>query len=261
MNVVTNILIAAAIIGGIYAAATVLIHFKVKAKVKAHPLTYNVDIPDACYSEEARHVTPGGIVVRSYVAVPESDLQLIENGNTHTFRNARHYNPSWPDVDLSTVQVFLVPPMTHNVETDPGSPALLVKFLDAAGNIVPIQSAGTCIGVSGGLLGTVDPRYPSTVIPYEPGETDLHAFYFEESNRNEREHVEEWLFNRAMFFTYAIVGDVHPHFPDWIVGLLGKVIAKEFPMKPCTFPQKNLKVYFDLTPEQRAGVRDIGPSK
>jgi hypothetical protein len=259
MNNWTTFAIVVALAAVFYGLYRLLKHVKVAAKVKSHPLTYNVEIPDACFTDEAFHKTPDEITVRSYVPVPAGDLQLIEDGIKHTIRNARHYNPSWPDVDLRTVQVFLVPPDTHNVETDPGSPALLVKYLDLAGNIQTAQSAGTCIGVAGGMLGTEDTRYPSTVIPYEPGETDLHAVYFEESNRNEREHIEEWLFNRAMFFTYAIVGDVHPHFPDWVVGLLGKVISKEMPLTPCSFPQKNLKVYFQLTAEQRAGVRDIRP--
>jgi membrane protein required for beta-lactamase induction len=83
-----------------------------------------------------------------------------------------------------------------------------------------VQSAGTCIGVDGSMFiphkGPVtDPRYPSEVLPYEDGELPAHAQYLEESARNESEHLAEWMNNKTMFHSFAIVGDIHPHFEDW----------------------------------------------
>jgi hypothetical protein len=83
-----------------------------------------------------------------------------------------------------------------------------------------VQSAGTCIGVDGAIFiphkGPVqDPRYSSIILPEQSAENWQYLNYLEESARNESEHVAEWHNNRQMFATFAIVGDVHPHFEDW----------------------------------------------
>jgi hypothetical protein len=51
-------------------------------------------------------------------------------------------------------------------------------------------------------------------MPYEPGEENDHLVYIEETARNESEHLAEWSNDKTMFYSFAIVGDVHPHFPD-----------------------------------------------
>lgn len=215
MNTWVIFVIVCAAIGGLI---WFLLRQKKKAKSK-YVLTYSVDIPYEKLIEQP-FFTPGGITVRSYIPVPDSDLELIERGVRHTITNARHYNPSWPEPNLRDIQFFLIPPHTHNVETDSGSPALIVKYLTMAGTVGTEQTAGTCIGVDGAMFmpgkGPVqDPRYPSVVLAYEEGETKEHASYFEESARNEFEHLDEWTNNREMFKSFAIVGDRHPHFEDW----------------------------------------------
>jgi hypothetical protein len=187
---------------------------KAAKKAKQFPQILSVDIPAICYEPESNHHTPGGVVVRSYIPVGPEVLQLIENGIAHTLRNTASQN--WANFrNLSDFQVFLVPPATHNVEDDPGSPALLVKSLDPNGvDIRTTQAAGTCMGVPGGILRGDDVRYPSIILPYEDSELPAHAQYFEESARNEAEHIVMWANNRAMFFNYVGANDQHPIFPD-----------------------------------------------
>ncbi len=194
-----------------------LMRCKAKAKAIARPLTFSVDIPASVYDATAFALTPNGITTRSTSPVPPEALAAIDRGFTHTAINSKHYNPDWvTGYDPTQAQVFLIPKMATNVETDPGSPALLVKFLDAGGNIESIQSAGTCIGVAGAALwGVTDPRVPSIIICEQSDTNWSHLPYLEEAVRNEFEHIFEWLNNKAMFQTFAIVGDVHPHFPDW----------------------------------------------
>lgn len=176
-----------------------------------HPLTYSVEIPPECYDNNQQ--TANGVTVRPYALVSPEALQLIENGIAHTIRNTANQN--WSQFrNLSDFQVFLVPPMTHNVETDPGSPALMVKYLDAGGNIGQVQAAGTCIGVSGSILGLADPRYPSIILPFEASQLPAHASYLEESARNEAEHIVMWANNKNMYFNYTGANDQHPIFPD-----------------------------------------------
>jgi hypothetical protein len=178
--------------------------------------------PECLYDESSFHLTPGGVTVRSCVPVPDEALAAIERGIAHQIRNSSHYNPNWTGArSLSEYQVFLIPEMAVNRETDPGSPALLVRYLTQNSSLSdPVQTAGTVIGVDGAMFvvgkGPVaDPRYSSEVLPEQSQENWTHLAYLEESSRNESEHKAEWDNNRAMFRTYAIVGDVHPHFPDW----------------------------------------------
>jgi hypothetical protein len=190
-------------------------------------LVYNTDRPsptgadDCLYQAGSLHKTPGGVFVNACVDVPPDALAAIERGIAHQIRNSSHYNPAWPAFrKLNEYQVFLVPPTAHNVETAPGSPALLVKYQDESGNVLSIQSAGTCIGVDGAIFGRNiglqhDGRYPSIVLPEQSAEQWKYLNYLEESARNESEHIAEWNNDKAMFYSFAITGDVHPHFPDW----------------------------------------------
>jgi hypothetical protein len=194
-------------------------------------LTYNIDrpnpMPDAAhpeclYDESSFRLTPGGVTVRSCVDVPAEALAAIERGIAHQIRNSSHYNPDWVGArNLWEYQVFLVPQMAVNQETDPGSPALLVKYLTVNSTVGgPIQTAGTCIGVDGSIFvpgtGPIgDSRFPSEILAEQSQQNWSHLAYLEEASRNESEHRAEWDNNKAMFRTFAIVGDVHPHFEDW----------------------------------------------
>lgn len=192
-----------------------MIRRKRAKKVAERPLTYSVDIPDACTEPEGFHQSLGGITVRSYLPVSDEALARIEAGIAHTVRNTLNlWGTGTPFSNLTEWQVFLVPPATHNVETDPGSPALLVKYLDAGGNVQTSQAAGTCMGVDGGILGRSDGRYPSIILPYEESELPDHANYLEESARNEAEHIRMWANNKAMYANYTGANDQHPIFPD-----------------------------------------------
>jgi hypothetical protein len=195
-------------------------------------LTYNIDrpnpTPDAAhpeclYDDSSFRLTPGGVTVRSCVDVPAEALAAIERGIAHQIRNSSHYNPDWVGArNLWEYQVFLVPEMAINHDPGyPNTPALLVKFLTVNSTVGgPIQTAGTCIGVDGSIFvpgtGPVgDSRFPSEVIAEQSKENWQYLSYLEEASRNESEHRAEWDNNKAMFRTYAIVGDVHPHFEDW----------------------------------------------
>jgi hypothetical protein len=210
MSWIFFVIICAAIGGFVF----FLLRKKKQSVAAKHPLVYNVDIPmdqllDAVF-------TPAGITVRSTVPVPAEALDAIDRGFAHTITNSRHYNPSWTEgADPAKAQVYLIPKMTTNVETDPGSPALLVRMLDSGRVIETIQAAGTNIGVPGSLLYGDDPRYPSIVVCEQSDTNWAHLAYLEESVRNEFEHNQEWLNDKTMFYSFAIAGDVHPHFPDW----------------------------------------------
>lgn len=178
----------------------------------------SIVIPDACSDDANRYFTrpdQKGVTVRSFGPVPtEQALQLIDSGIAHTLRNTENQN--WTNFrTIEEFEVFLVPPATHNVETDPGSPAILVRQLDPNGvDVRETQAAGTCIGVEGGVLGKTDTRYPAIVLPYEDTELPAHAVYLEESARNEAEHIVMWVNNKNMFFNYVGANDQHPIFPD-----------------------------------------------
>jgi hypothetical protein len=212
MNWIAPILV----FGGLAALVYVLLYLKKKNLQKKHPLIYNVDIPfdrliDPYFS------TANGVTVRSVVPVPAEALQAIENGIAHQIRNTQRAKPEWTGFrNLSEYQVFLIDPHTHNVETEPGSPALLVKALNPNGvDVFTVQSAGTCIGVAGGILGGADdPRYPSIVLPHQAQEDWRFLNYLEESARFESEHIAEWGNDKQYFYSFANTGDVHPHWPD-----------------------------------------------
>lgn len=224
MNLVITIFIAGLFVGLGY----FLLRYQAKRRGKQHPAVLNVVLPDSNYKEENYYNSHGrelndGVTVRTYdddngvrVDVPQVVLDAIEEGIAHQIRNSSAARPSWTQFrNIKDYEVYLVKPHTHNVETDPGSPALLVNYSDAAGNQLKLQSAGTCIGVGGAVLfGGTDTRYPAIVMPYEPGEEVEHLTYIRETARNESEHLAEWMNDRQMFASFAIVGDVHPHFPD-----------------------------------------------
>jgi hypothetical protein len=188
-------------------------------------IVYSTDRPhpttDCVYDEGSFRLTPGGVTLRSCVDVPLDAQQAIDRGVAHQIRNSSHYNPGWTAVrTLPEYQFFFVPPTAHNQVNDPGSPALMVRYLTMSSTVGVIQSAGTCLGVDGTMFipgkGPVqDPRYASPILPEQSVERWQYLNYLEESARNESEHIAEWFNNRDMFKTFAIVGDIHPHFEDW----------------------------------------------
>jgi hypothetical protein len=208
-----NIAIVIAFIGAVVGVAYLLKMYKGKRRAKQNPLTYSVDIPESCYDNGV--VMDSGLIIRPYIPVSVDAQLLIEAGIAHTIRNTLGlWGIGTPFSNLAEWQVFLVPPDTHNVETDPGSPALLVKALDPSGNLYQVQAAGTCMGVDGGLLGLQDPRTPAIILPYEESQLPAHAVYLEESARNEAEHIRMWANNKSMYFNYTGANDQHPIFED-----------------------------------------------
>jgi hypothetical protein len=224
-----NIILPIVVLALVFGFAWFLERRKAKEKAKKHPLTYNVDIPFDKLLEFPQF-TKNGITVRSTVVVPDEALDAIDRGFSHTITNSRHYNPSWDKGGSPTTdaQVFLIPKMVTNVETDPGSPAILVRYLDPNGvDIRTAQSAGTNIGVDGAILGGIaDTRWPSVVACSQEDTDWAHIPYLEETIRNEFEHNQEWWNDKGMFFSFGIVGDVHPHFPDWVTGLVSQIKRK-----------------------------------
>ncbi len=146
------------------------------------------------------YVTPRGIKVKSTATVPEKALTLIDSGiENQIVRHSARY-PSWAlGKEHVEYSVLFIEPMATNVETEPGSPALLVKG---------IQTAGTCIGERPASMPLVH-----IVLPNQ-GDTDWrYEDYLMFSAWYESEHIRESMNDWDVFYEFVGAGDVHPHVP------------------------------------------------
>lgn len=158
--------------------------------------------------------TPQGCKVRGVVDLPAAFLAFVDTGIQNQIDRYNVHYPTWENYKkISDYNILVVDPMATNVETDPGSPALLVHGY---------QSAGTCIGVNPYDNGKPHPawqfwkravRVPWIVVPHQADSNWSHGDYFMNTIHNESEHVREATNDREVFMSYAITGDVHPHVP------------------------------------------------
>lgn len=144
--------------------------------------------------------SPGGVWVIADVPVPSEALTAIDEGIALQIERSSFYNPTWVNKrHLSDYKVMFVDPMATNVETDPGSPALIVHG---------IQTAGTVVGVGGDGC-----NVNFILIPHQAASNWTHIDYLKQTARNESEHDAEWANDPVIFRSFAISGDVHPHWP------------------------------------------------
>lgn len=145
------------------------------------------------------YTTPEGARVRSTVPVPDVALNAVDNGIRNQIVRHNRKFPHWNNYrSISDYDVLFVEPTAHNVETEPGSPAILVRGT---------QSAGSAIGL--------EPRSaadrPYMVIPHQEAEGWRFINYLMRTAWNESEHVREAVNDYGVFLHYAHTGDIHPH--------------------------------------------------
>lgn len=145
--------------------------------------------------------TPGGVSVSSVTNyVPDAALEAIDEGIRNQIERISAAHPEWAArANLVDYRVMFINPMAENVETDPGSPALIVYG---------IQSAGTCVGIGGDGF-TLD----FIVLPHQVDTSWAHIDYLMHSAWYESEHIREWFNDTAVFNSFLGTGDIHPHFP------------------------------------------------
>jgi hypothetical protein len=180
--------------------------FRFRKKKLKPSANHPVPIPERFNHQYTR--PDGGHVVSMYPIPAEIRTEVmgrIVSGLQRTIDAARAVYPSWQnytrtqDFDI----VHLIEPMATNQD---GSPALMVRGV--------YQSAGTVLNVHlpGGMWGGP----PYLILPDQghPSYSWGYLDYFESSVRHEAEHAIEWMNDKAVFYSKAGGGDIHPHFPE-----------------------------------------------
>ena len=172
-------------------------HFRNEKDLKLRKDLDSLGIPKHKALFKHDYVSPGGVVIRSTVPVPDSAMAQIENGISRTIdRHSRHY-PHWTKAKkLSDYAVLFVDPMATNVINEPGSPAILVRG---------VQAAGTCIGV----WQFAAAERPYMVIPHQQETSWRYAEYLNNTAAHEGEHLIEFANDFAVFSEWA-ANDIHP---------------------------------------------------
>lgn len=200
MNPTTQWVLAVILAIGIVVAAVLY------RKFHKRPLPNPVDVFGVPLPETfpINATTPGGIRVASVVPVPDSVLPLLDEGITNQLDRINAAKPEWANYkNLSDYIVLFIEPMATNKETDPGSPAIIVK-----NGLSYTQAAGTCVG-----LGNQGTGAPMIVLPHQEATNWSHTDYLMHSVWNESEHVREWTNDQTVFWSFTNAGDIHPHFP------------------------------------------------
>lgn len=154
-----------------------------------------IEIPNLPY----QFTTPRGVRVRSTVPVPDSALSTIDAGIMRQLVRASAAHPDWSSYAvLSDYDVMFIDPQATNQINYPGSPAIVVHG---------IQAAGTCIGLGDGYI------KPTIVLPHQAASGWTFMEYLAESARNESEHVRLWNNDLQLFGFYTGTNDIHPIFP------------------------------------------------
>lgn len=150
---------------------------------------------------------PGYPPVYANVDVPQAALDAIRDGVAKQIRLSSAKFPLWVAVrHPDDYQIFLIDPQATNVETDPGSPALIVHPPNGIGSI---QACGTVIGVGNDHNG-----FPTLVMPHQVDSNWTHLPYLSSCSRNESEHLAGWANDQAWFWSWYGPNDVHPEWPD-----------------------------------------------
>lgn len=153
-----------------------------------------------CYFKH-RYVSRNGVRIVSTVPVPTDAMDLVENGIMEQIRRHSAAHPAWDKFKkLSDYAVVFIDPMGVSEVSLPGAPTL---------EVMGIQTAGTCIGVSD------RPRadQPTIVLPHQADSDWQFENYLMRSAWHESEHVREYANDRGEFLRYIGAGDVHPHIP------------------------------------------------
>lgn len=162
-----------------------------------------VGLPAHIAKWKYEYETPNGVRIRSTVPVPIEIRVEIEEGIAAQINRYNEVFPDWAKhTDIEDYDVLFVDP---NAETEDGKPALLVSGGVGRG---PVKTAGTVIGVQ---PWSILPR-PYIVLPHQKAHGWEYPDYLRDSVRNESEHVREWVNDKNVFYRFATVGDVHPHF-------------------------------------------------
>lgn len=161
-----------------------------------------VGLPAHIAKWKYEYTRPGGGKVRSTVYVPVVALQDVTDGINEQIIRYNAVYPEWVNyTDAADYDVLFVDP---NAETIDGKPALLVSGGLGRGRI---KTAGTVIGVQ---PYSILPR-PYIVLPHQEKSGWVYRDYLKHAAWFESEHVREWMNDRTVFYSFATVGDVHPH--------------------------------------------------
>lgn len=144
-------------------------------------------------------ISPSGVWVIADVPVPQEALDDIDTGITNQLIRTRLAEPSWTEKNnFSDYHLMFVEPMATNQETEPGSPALIVKGYQTAGTVVGVGNDGC--------------NMDFIVLPHQRDSNWKYRDYLMHSAWHESEHDREWPNNKNIFFSFANAGDVHPHY-------------------------------------------------
>ena len=170
------------------------IRFRKKKAPARNPLS--VTLPPSFPYFWGEHGQPG---IQSVVEVPIAARQAVAEGILNQIVRISAAKPSWDAYkNLTDYVVYFIDPQATNTVNDPGSPALIIRG---------VQAAGTCIGV-----GNDGVSLPIIVLPHQAASDWIYLDYLMHSAWHESEHIREWTNDPAEFFARAIVDDIHPHF-------------------------------------------------
>lgn len=180
------------VVGGVAVGIGLLAYFRFR-KIKIEP---PFPFPATFTFEYAADGDPW---VRSNVPVPQDALDAIREGIQTQIERSTAARPDFTAYGTPfDYVVCFVDPMAINQENDPGSPAILVHG---------IQAAGTCLGVGDGIS-----NIPIIVLPHQAAQLWNFREYLKQSARNESEHIRLWGCDRALFNHYQGANDGHPIF-------------------------------------------------
>ena len=137
----------------------------------------------------------------------------------HAFSNVRKHKPHWTKGDAGSISFMFVKPAGLGSN---GEPVIHVKDRLTGQSIA---SAGT---ISGYFIERPNDEFPDRprciVLPDQHDQNWSRLDYLYWSAYNEAEHVIEFLNDTSVFMSFAVAGDIHPHFPiidDGNAGLNG----------------------------------------
>lgn len=176
-----------AIIIGIVAAGVLVYVFLIRKDA--------VDVPEPPLGP-VTYLTREGAKVYSKVNVPMEALTAIDAGLQ---AQIQRMPPEWSRYRFaSAYSIEFLDPQATNVETEPGSPALIISG---------IQCAGYC-------RNTKEGESPVIVLPHQQATAWRYLDYLMNSTWYEAEHVAEAVNDRNEFIRWAYPNpDVHPHRP------------------------------------------------
>lgn len=180
------------LIGGVAVGIGLLAYFRFRKKKIEPPFPF----PATFIHEYAADSDPW---VRSNVPVPAEALAAIKEGIQIQLERSTAARPDFTayGIPMDYIVCF-IDPMAINQENDPGSPAILVHG---------IQAAGTCLGV-GDMISNI----PIIVLPHQANQNWGFLDYLKRSAQYESEHIRLFANDSEMFRHYQGANDSHPIF-------------------------------------------------